>query len=983
MKKLVSSLLMLCVQICACVSVRAQAGLSCAYPIPFGKNYSASIPGPCSQWYVGNTFDLPLTVKFYPANDSDPAPDIKLDLSCTPGVYEDEIVCSIFCSNQSAYISLPYQITPTGKTDSEGHTYYELELGEFYRDQLLRAGISYNIEVYVEVTYKGGGSINITPNELFSRCMDTDKWLLLGVTRSVAANDDETYFVAPYANWTTDSVRYVWSGMQPATLAIGTTCDFTPDPSDSRCIEIVHMNAQDTLKHSNAKIVTMQSYALSTTNPVPGAMFYVKAVSDAPGTLKVEHIPTAELNVDAEELVYDQSADISANDFNALYAIPKSWTSATRFDTPTDRIFKMYIGTTPEFGKQDAIATYQFNKSEDGHWFGLTEADMTALWQQTTDKYLYVRFECSANTTVTPSEWTVSDCIGTSTVLEKNTTVALGARSKVKYRIYFNDWKDGNITFTWDKTTLCKVLVSGSCTIGTSDDGSLIAYRELKDDNLTTQISAEELNNWASAVDGDGYIYMRYYSNSSGNMTISSTAPEEEDPEIEPEPAVSYVIADGESKKLSDLDPAGTKSIPTVTIEPGGQLNIDDSSIQIDELVIETDGTKSGQIHNSGNLHTQHVYLEYILNPCGEVASPSRWYAISVPFEVEINGGISRTCDDKTLVSGTDFLIKQYSGASRASQGKGWSNKTTGSLNAGQFYMLGIDGTCNRWRFEKKAGQPYEGDTHVAYYEYSSGNSEDAGWNNLGNTRLEYMRVTGLSGIDYIVLYNNCSGGYVTRLIEEINLFVGQPFFIQTAGSGYFNLVYNGGSATMPAFYAQRDAKQLMHFTLTEGNGNTDHMYLTMHEDAVPAYTIGRDVARMSTDCKTAAQIWCTMTSGTQLSAQGIEIPATSTTVNIELFAPTAGEYSLNLFTRSMDGYEVELLHNGALVATLHESQPVTLDLNAGNNSGYALRISRKAPTGIGDVQRDDVQCTKVMENGVLYLMYKGTKYNIQGQMVK
>jgi hypothetical protein len=271
----------------------------------------------------------------------------------------------------------------------------------------------------------------------------------------------------------------------------------------------------------------------------------------------------------------------------------------------------------------------------------------------------------------------------------------------------------------------------------------------------------------------------------------------------------------------------------------------------------------------------------------------------------------------------------------------------------------------------------------VAYYEYSSGNSEDAGWNNLGNTRLEYMRVTGLCGIDYIVLYNNCSGGYVTRLIEEINLFVGQPFFIQTAGNGYFNLVYNGGSATMPAFYAQRDAKQLMHFTLTEGNGNTDHMYLTMHEDAVPAYTIGRDVARMSTDCKTAAQIWCTMTSGTQLSAQGIEIPATSTTVNIELFAPTAGEYSLNLFTRSMDGYEVELLHNGALVATLHESQPVTLDLNAGNNSGYALRISRKAPTGIGDVQRDDVQCTKVIKDGVLLIERNGKTYNASGAQVR
>ena len=476
---------------------------------------------------MGNTFDLPLTVKFYPENNSDKAPELKLDLTCTPGVYEDEIACKLFCHNQSAYIPLPYRITPDGKTDSEGHMYYELELGEFYRDQLLRAGISYNIQVYVEVTYFGGGSINVAPDKL-SQCMDTDKWLLLGVTRTVEANDNETYFVAPYASWTNDSIRYVWSGTQPAVVAIGTTCGFDPmDESDPHRLEVMEMDAQDTVNHSNAKILNMQSYAFNTANPAPGATFYVKAVSDAPGTLKVEHIPAAELNVEAEELVYDQAANVRANDINALYAIPNSWTSATRFYTPTDRIFKMYIGTTPEFGKQDAIATYQFNESEDGHWLGLTEADMTALRNQATDKYLYVRFECSDNTTVTPSTWTVSDCIGGSTPLEKNTIVAVGARSKVKYRIYYNDWKEGNITFTWGKTSLCKVLISGSCDIGTGNGEGIIAYEELKDGHQSYQLTAEEVGNWASSVDADGYIYMRFYTTASGGgqMTVTSTAP--------------------------------------------------------------------------------------------------------------------------------------------------------------------------------------------------------------------------------------------------------------------------------------------------------------------------------------------------------------------------------------------------------------------------------------------------------------------------
>ena len=41
------------------------------------------------------------------------------------------------------------------------------------------------------------------------------------------------------------------------------------------------------------------------------------------------------------------------------------------------------------------------------------------------------------------------------------------------------------------------------------------------------------------------------------------------------------------------------------------------------------------------------------------------------------------------------------------------------------------------------------------------------------------------------------------------------------------------------------------------------------------------------------------------------------------------------------------------------------------------------APQGIENVQRDDVQCTKVLRDGQLYLMYKGTMYNVQGTIVR
>ena len=47
------------------------------------------------------------------------------------------------------------------------------------------------------------------------------------------------------------------------------------------------------------------------------------------------------------------------------------------------------------------------------------------------------------------------------------------------------------------------------------------------------------------------------------------------------------------------------------------------------------------------------------------------------------------------------------------------------------------------------------------------------------------------------------------------------------------------------------------------------------------------------------------------------------------------------------------------------------------------LSVDQGGTTGLGEVQGDKVLCTKVIENGVLYIKYKGTIYNVQGQMIK
>ena len=56
---------------------------------------------------------------------------------------------------------------------------------------------------------------------------------------------------------------------------------------------------------------------------------------------------------------------------------------------------------------------------------------------------------------------------------------------------------------------------------------------------------------------------------------------------------------------------------------------------------------------------------------------------------------------------------------------------------------------------------------------------------------------------------------------------------------------------------------------------------------------------------------------------------------------------------------------------------------NVTSDRTVIAQYEKKDATGLGDVQGDNVQCTKVLRDGVLYIMYNGTMYNVQGQRLR
>jgi hypothetical protein len=511
--------------------MHAATGSSCYDAIPLGKDYTETINGPKTVWYVAKTFDLPVKVCFTPVNIDLPAPDVEMDFTCIPGVYEDSILCSLFCKNNTTGVTFDMPHKPVLVLEDGA---YCISMGKRYRDLLLQAGISYNVEVYVKVTFKSAGTLSMVPDTEFADCMDGGKFMQLGDTVNVLPQDKDRHVILPYVQWSKDSIRYIWQGTAPVSVAIANTCGIDPiDKTDERIVDRIEMMPGDTVSYTAAQI----KYYAEFENAQAG-MYYGKFYSNGTGVLKVERIPVAPPDGGAILLEYGKTVSINADD-TQLFALSKD-TVSLRFDSPTDYILRMYVGATADFTPETALATYQYAVYEGGHTLMLTADELAALWAKTSGKYLYVRFATNAATTVTPDIWYPSECAKKwNNLPQGNLSIKRIASERVYYKIVYSEWKGGDITIKDTKGSVVDVYVEDTCGFATSDT-------HLYNGNIkrrgTLTIPAATVNTWTEHVDDEGNLYILFDPSENTTITISSTAPEEQDPEP-PLPSTTIHVA--------------------------------------------------------------------------------------------------------------------------------------------------------------------------------------------------------------------------------------------------------------------------------------------------------------------------------------------------------------------------------------------------------------------------------------------------------
>ena len=534
MKKLFSTLFV----VFFATSLMAQTGLTCEDPIPVDENYTGIVTEPCELWYVANTYDLPLHVYFSPfADNSTWGPEVQIDFTCTPGVYDDPKVDSLINTIADFDVTFPVEFM-CDLVVRDGKNEWDLSIDKSYRERMAEFGITYNIQALVKVTYFEGGEISLKPDSLFKNCMESSEMINLGDTLDILPNDTNRTFIISYADWQNDSIRFVWTGEEAARVWMAKTmCDFEPS-----LIDPFVWNYIDVTQDQPYKLYTEQMKA--DIKEHSGGLFYGKIMSPVAGKLVVERIPKSKPKGDAELLEYGKQITVSANDANALYCFPKNWTS-TEFVATSNHSVEMYVSNQADFSFDgtNVLTTCSFDTEGSEKVLYLSTKEIADFAAQASDDYIYVRFKSATTISIMPNAWDALACLDYSVQIDANVEEYIPNNTNaVIYRFRYDDFSGYDMTIKWNGNGILPVYLSDTCSFELSaNDPHVLLYKNIARRGSHV-VSAATLEEWASRVGKEGYLYARFNPSVSSRVTFQTDKPEDVDPEI-PDPIYTTITA--------------------------------------------------------------------------------------------------------------------------------------------------------------------------------------------------------------------------------------------------------------------------------------------------------------------------------------------------------------------------------------------------------------------------------------------------------
>lgn len=218
--------------------------------------------------------------------------------------------------------------------------------------------------------------------------------------------------------------------------------------------------------------------------------------------------------------------------------------------------FIIHIGKTEDFtfaaDDPNRLDKYESSKVTSGYSIKLTKTDLN-LGGGIHD-YMYVKFECDSNSKLQALKWSpITKSADKSILIRPGVPYSIAAKfanDKKYFRLKYDDWKDYNMTLKWAGTSANPTYFADACDFTLSSTNShVLTYKSIQAKGSLT-LTPENMQAWASGVDEDGFIYVRFNPNNQGRVTFTTSKPAE----VDPTSSEAYSIAPVATSTTSSID---------------------------------------------------------------------------------------------------------------------------------------------------------------------------------------------------------------------------------------------------------------------------------------------------------------------------------------------------------------------------------------------------------------------------------------------
>ena len=494
-----------------------------------------------TYWFTANTEDLPLTVYFFPDEDMDESPEIYIDFTCTPGVYDNEDVRDIIDMALSLGIYMPISI-PFEVGVMDGKMCYTLRFERELLDILKMLGIESSFPVYVSFRSPVSGLVQLNSIKSMTLCTDVCQRVEMRDTIYLQANK-ESYYYFPVSEWKGKDMSFIWTG-ESDLIAYGEfDCEFdvTTSPfvfgfnETNSAGQAVQKMSKVEIEYTSNLSSDGNLYVLfnSTENGKVVVTDYVDhgsvTISSCIANRKSTAIsfPVAALAMDAN--IPSKSYRIEASNL-------RNKNIRLKWETTENKLavayFANFCGFELKAADPDVLDTVHlvYNEELKCMTADIPMERINKIADQHTDGWLFMQIYRQEAGTFSWDTYEIvePDCDTKSLLLNPNDSIVMPANNyNTSYKMVGDDWKNFANTFTWRGKRKAFVYIADTCDFPLAPYNTHVGkYFELNP-NQPVEISQKDLAKLVKNYALDGNLYLRLRSDAEGALVTSQAKPQD------------------------------------------------------------------------------------------------------------------------------------------------------------------------------------------------------------------------------------------------------------------------------------------------------------------------------------------------------------------------------------------------------------------------------------------------------------------------